>query len=74
MPTYKVTDPTSGKIVNLTGDSPPTEQELIDQAIDEIPRDPSLGPKPTPEEVEQLLDGKHPLQITWDKKKEKLND
>ena len=29
---------------------------------------------PTPEEVEQLLDGKHPLQITWDKKKEKLND
>lgn len=28
MPTYKVTDPTSGKTVRLTGDSAPTEQEL----------------------------------------------
>lgn len=28
MPTYKVTDPSSGKTVSLTGDSPPTEQEL----------------------------------------------
>jgi hypothetical protein len=30
MPTYKVTDPTSGKSLSLTGDSPPTEQELND--------------------------------------------
>ena len=30
MPKYKVTDPTSGKTVLLTGDSPPTEQELND--------------------------------------------
>lgn len=28
MPTYTVTDPTSGRTVKLTGDSPPTEQEL----------------------------------------------
>jgi hypothetical protein len=28
MPTYKVTDPTTGKTLRLTGDSPPTEQEL----------------------------------------------
>jgi hypothetical protein len=28
MPTYKVTDPTTGKSLKLTGDSPPTEQEL----------------------------------------------
>lgn len=28
MPTYKVTDPSTGRAVKLTGDSPPTEQEL----------------------------------------------
>ena len=28
MPTYIVTDPETGKKVRLTGDSPPTEQEL----------------------------------------------
>lgn len=28
MPTYKVTDPATGRTVKLTGDSPPTEQEL----------------------------------------------
>lgn len=30
MPTYKVTDPTSGQTLRLTGDSPPTEEELND--------------------------------------------
>lgn len=30
MPTYKVTDPTTGKTIKLTGDSPPSEQELND--------------------------------------------
>lgn len=30
MPTYRVTDPTSGKTLRLTGDSPPTEQELVE--------------------------------------------
>lgn len=28
MPTFKVTDPQSGQVIRLTGDSPPTEQEL----------------------------------------------
>jgi len=28
MPTYRVTDPTSGRRLRLTGDSPPTEEEL----------------------------------------------
>lgn len=28
MPTYRVTDPNTGRTVKLTGDSPPTEQEL----------------------------------------------
>ena len=30
MPTYKITDPSSGKTVRITGDSPPTEDELTD--------------------------------------------
>jgi hypothetical protein len=30
MPTYKVTDPQTGRTVKLTGDSPPTESELND--------------------------------------------
>ena len=28
MPVYKVTDPTTGQVLRLTGDTPPTEQEL----------------------------------------------
>lgn len=28
MPTYRIKDPTTGQVVKLTGDSPPTEQEL----------------------------------------------
>ncbi len=30
MPTYKITDPQSGKNISITGDSPPSEQELND--------------------------------------------
>lgn len=30
MPTYRVTDPSTGRTLKLTGDSPPTEQELIE--------------------------------------------
>ena len=30
MPTYRVTDSVSGVTLDLTGDSPPTEQELQD--------------------------------------------
>ena len=28
MPTYKVTDPDTGRTLSLTGDAPPTEAEL----------------------------------------------
>lgn len=28
MPTYKITDPNTGKVLRVTGDSPPSEQEL----------------------------------------------
>jgi len=45
MPTYRVTDPISGKTVRLTGDSPPTEQEL-EQVFSEI-----SGPRGPVEEV-----------------------
>ena len=30
MPTYNISDPTTGQKVSLTGDSPPTEQEIVD--------------------------------------------
>jgi len=30
MPTYRVTDSSTGVVLKLTGDSPPTEQELVD--------------------------------------------
>lgn len=44
MPTYKVTDPTTGKIVTLTGDSPPTEAELT-QIFQQVTRRPAeTGP------------------------------
>lgn len=45
MPTYIVTDPETGKKVRLTGDSPPTEQELeqifasLPQGRQQVPRD-----------------------------------
>jgi hypothetical protein len=39
MPTYRVTDPQSGLTVDLTGDSPPTEQELT-QIFAEMQSDP----------------------------------
>ena len=41
MPTFKVTDPNTGRVVRLTGDSPPTEQEL-EQIFSQLPQ-----PKPT---------------------------
>ena len=36
MPQYKVTDPTTGRTVTLTGDSPPSEQEL-EQIFSSLP-------------------------------------
>ena len=48
MPQYKVTDPTSGKSLILTGDSPPTAAEL-EQIFAEINKAPApkADPKPT---------------------------
>jgi len=48
MPTYKITDPTSGKMLRVTGDSPPTEKEIMQifEAQGEKP-----APKPTPQET-----------------------
>jgi N-acetylmuramoyl-L-alanine amidase len=34
MPTYKVTDPTSGQVLQLTGDSPPSEDEITQAFAD----------------------------------------
>ena len=42
MPTFKVTDPTTGQTLTLTGDSPPTEAEL-NEIFSQIP-----APQPTP--------------------------
>lgn len=41
MPTYEVEDPTTGKVLELDGDSPPTEQELEEIFA-------SVGASPTP--------------------------
>lgn len=51
MPTYKVTDPQTGRTLRLTGDSPPTEQELNEvfsqyqpkQAVSEQPKPVTKG-------------------------------
>jgi hypothetical protein len=42
MPTYSVTDPSSGKTIDLTGDSPPTEQEL-EQVFSSVNQQSSAG-------------------------------
>lgn len=41
MPVYKVTDPETGKTVKLTGDSPPTEQELT-EIFSNLPQETSV--------------------------------
>lgn len=49
MPTYKITDPSSGKTLRLTGDSPPTESELneIFAAQKPVTPPPALSPETT---------------------------
>jgi hypothetical protein len=42
MPTYSVTDPSSGRTIDLTGDSPPTEQEL-EQVFASVNQQPAAG-------------------------------
>ena len=44
MPVYNVTDPQSGKSMKLTGDSPPTEQELI-QIFSTVGKGPTEKPQ-----------------------------
>lgn len=45
MPNYRVTDPTTGKTITLTGDAPPTEQEL-EQVFAQLSRRASEAPAP----------------------------
>lgn len=59
MPTFKVTDPDTGRTVRLTGDSPPTEKEL-NQIFSQLNKQPAaqpgiLGKRFTPQEVEQRI-------------------
>lgn len=48
MPTYSVTDSSSGKTVDLTGDSPPTEQEL-EAIFKSVNQQPTASPATTGE-------------------------
>jgi hypothetical protein len=59
MPQYKVKDPTSGKTVVLTGDSPPTAAEL-EQIFAEINKQPELAAAPA------KGDPSHPLATVGD--------
>jgi hypothetical protein len=54
MPTYLVKDPQSGRSVKLTGDSPPTEQELND-IFANIPQAQTAQPQQGPSFGEQAL-------------------
>lgn len=58
MPTYEVTDPDTGKTLRLSGDTPPSEQE-IQQVFNEYYGSPSEPTKPTPPPKEEggVLEG-----------------
>ncbi len=56
MATFQVTDPQTGKTVRLTGDSPPTEQELID-IFSRIG-----GQQPTQQSQQDLIDSDIPTE------------
>lgn len=45
MPTFKVTDPETGQTLQLTGDTPPTEQELEEIFAQTRPQEVSMGDK-----------------------------
>lgn len=57
MPTYQVTDPASGRTVKLTGDSPPTDQELeeIFSSLPQSSASNSEKPKEEPSLMERSL-------------------
>lgn len=64
MPTYKVTDPSTGRTLRLTGDSPPTEEELNSifsnipdvKRVDEGFTSLMSSSKPTPETGDFIID------------------
>jgi len=49
MPNYRVTDPQTGQVMNLTGDSPPSEQELEQIFASQRVASPVAAPAPTQE-------------------------
>lgn len=49
MPTYRITDPQTGRVLRVTGDSPPTEPELV-ALFQSVRQDaPAAAPAPVPE-------------------------
>lgn len=55
MPTYRVTDPDTGKTIKLIGDSPPTEQELIEIFTQASPASPNKAERKAEDYGEALL-------------------
>lgn len=68
MPTYTVKDPTTGKTIKLTGDSPPTEAELEQIFAKVHPPAPQAKPKSSLEQIadETLRTHPHPLEGVTD--------
>jgi hypothetical protein len=58
MPTYKVTDPASGRTLRLTGDSPPTEKEIM-QVFEATPSA-TTSPSPPPADNTPEWAGRNP--------------
>lgn len=55
MPTFKVTDPNSGRVLRLTGDSPPTQEELEQVfAQFQVEQEPQIDPDILSKAPEQL--------------------
>ena len=54
MPTYQVTDPETGVKLRLTGDSPPSEAELVEIFAQQVPRE-TEQPQTTREGVNQAI-------------------
>lgn len=57
MPIYQVTDPQSGKTIELTGDSPPTEQELEEVFTSVNAGSPGLSEGTQPQENGKFFQG-----------------
>ena len=62
MPTFKVTDPQSGKTFNLTGDSAPTEAELNEIFGSIQQPEPTPQPTPAPQLEQQPVPAQVPAQ------------